>query len=104
MTVPISLVNDKVPRSSCTADGAQLEFFCDWPLRTRDALCVVFDNDAAPDIAYSVGGVNDSDGFTVTFDLAPPEDTTITIYRDSALERQNNYGQQPQFNAASVNA
>lgn len=104
MTVPISLVNDKVPRSSFTADGSQLAYFCDWPLRTLDALRVVFNDDDTPGIAYSVVGINDSDGFTVTFVRAPAEDTRITIYRSSVLERQNNYGQQPEFNANSVNS
>lgn len=104
MTVPISLVNDKVPRSAFAGDGTQQSFFCDWPLRRLDDLRVVFNDSTVPDIAYDVSGVNDSDGFTVVFRLPPSDGTRITVYREGALERQNNYGQQPEFSADSVNA
>lgn len=103
MTQPITLVNDIEPRSQFDADGVQVAFPCSWPTRTGDDLRILFDDGDTPEIVYSLTGINDDAGFTVTFQTPPPDGTRITVFRSGPLERQTNYGQQRRFSADVVN-
>lgn len=104
MTSPISLVNDIAPRSQYTADGSQTDFPNDWPVRSEADLRVIFGDNEAPGIAYTVAGIDDDGGCTVRFVTPPPAGTRITLFRQSPFERQTNYGQNKRFAAPAVNA
>ena len=104
MTSPIALVNDLNPRSQFTADGITRDFVCEWPIRSVSELVLLFGESAEPEQPWSVVGANDDAGFTIAFDLPPPDGTLITAYRQGRLERTANYGQETQFVASAVNA
>lgn len=104
MTVPITLVNDRSPRTQSTASGSNATFACDWPLRSLEHLRVEFNDGEIPEISYTITGLNNDAGFSLTFDEPPPADTRVTIYRVMPVERQVDYGQQRLFSAAAVNA
>jgi hypothetical protein len=95
MATPITTVPDVAPVSQFTADGVQRGFFINWQVRDTAHLYVLFgDEGSEATIAWSVvapGGVNDSTGFTVQFQTAPPAATKITIRRDMPIERTTAY-------------
>ena len=104
MAPPLSVVGDIDPRSQFTADGIQTTFVCAWVLRSLDELRLVIGEVDEVESVYSVTGVNDDAGFAIVFDQAPAEGTVITAYREGALARSANYGQETQFSARAVNA
>lgn len=104
MAPPLSVVGDIDPRSQFTADGIQTTFVCAWVLRSLDELRLIIGEADEVESVYSVTGVNDDAGFAIVFDQAPAEGTVITAYREGALARSANYGQETQFSARAVNA
>ena len=104
MTSPISNVGDFDPRSQFTADGITRTFVCEWPLRSLGELRLLLGDSDEVEVTYNVTGVNDDAGFSIVFDQAPADGTIITAYREGALARSSNYGQETGFSAAAVNA
>lgn len=103
MAVPITTINDAIPREQWTADGIRTDFFVPWPIRTLDDLKLTFGDGAIPDVPWSVVGVNDSAGFTIRFTLPPPDGTKITALRRQLLQRQQVLGSPDEFNATAYN-
>jgi len=95
-------VGDSRPLVQYTADGQQTEFTFPFPVLAAQDLIVVFDDGAAPG-GFSVTGVGDSAGGTVTFDSAPPADTRVTLYRDMAVARTTDFVEAGSFRASALN-
>lgn len=106
MASPITTINERPPRDQFTANGTQTTFSVDWPARRTADVVVEFNSGETPSIGYtfSPSALNDDAGFDVIFNSPPPAGTLVTVYRQGALERLTNYGQQKAFTAATVNA
>lgn len=104
MTVPITLVSDLEPRTTFACDGIEKVFPVGWPARTSSDLYIAYEDGTDPELEYSFTGLNNDEGFTITFVEAPADGRTLVVERRMAIDRTVEYGQQRRFNAATVNA
>jgi Pectate lyase superfamily protein/Collagen triple helix repeat (20 copies) len=97
MTVPAAIAS----RVSYLADGVQVAFA--FPFRVlvpADLLVLVNDVIALPG-SYTVEGIDESDGGTVTFLEAPAAGATVTLVRETARTQTLDYQENDSFPAAS---
>ncbi|MEX2618389.1 MAG: hypothetical protein WD767_20075 [Alphaproteobacteria bacterium] len=96
------IISDVRPRVQYVADGVQTVFPYPFPIIDQADLVVVFDDNEAAG-ANSVTGVGASSGGDVIFELPPPADTRVTIYRDMAFARETDFQEAGDFRAAVIN-
>jgi hypothetical protein len=90
------------PRVQYVANGSQTAFTYPFPVYAGADLAVWFGDGAAPG-SFSVSGVGQSAGGTVTFAAAPPSGTRITILRAMAVARGTDFQEGGEFRAAAIN-
>lgn len=95
-------VPDVVPRVQYIATGALTSFIYPFPIFAEPDLEVYLD-DALQSDGYSVAGVGASQGGTVTFDVAPSANTTLTLRRRLSISRQTDFQEAGEFRAKVIN-
>lgn len=100
--MPELVISDVRPRVQYTADGVQTVFPYPFPIIDQVDLVVVFNDDESPG-SNVVTGVGASNGGDVVFDVPPPVNTRITIYRDMAFARETDFQEAGDFRAAVIN-
>jgi hypothetical protein len=94
---------DIVPVVRYVANGAQTVFPYPFPIFASEDL-KIYKNGALSVSGFDITGEGETSGGLVTFDVAPPEDTIITILRDLPIERVSDYLEGGEFSAASINS
>jgi len=96
-------VGDTRPVVQYTADGVQTDFTFDFPI-LAEADLAVRDGTGADPGGYSVTGVGQSSGGTVSFASPPSADTRLTLYRDMPVARTGDFVEAGDFRASALNA
>ena len=96
------IISDVRPRVQYVADGVQTVFPYPFPIIDQADLVVVFDDNETAG-ANSVTGIGASSGGDVIFELPPPADTRVTMYRDMAFARETDFQEAGDFRAAVIN-
>lgn len=94
-------VTDITPRRQYTAAVAQEEFDYPFPIFAESDLVVDVDGIIRSD--YTVSGVGDDTGGTVTFDDPLDGGEVVTLWRDTTIERTTDYSTGGPFTAARIN-
>ena len=104
-------VNDLTPRSQLVSGAGTVTFSYNFLVTDQDDMIVEHTVDATGVTStlilttdYSVTGVNNATGGTVVLVVGAALDDIITISRDVAFQRPNDYPTQGDFAAATVNA
>jgi hypothetical protein len=99
MTVPI-----QDPIASYIANGVTAgPFTVPFRILVNDDLKVLYNGLLADSSTYVYAGLGDDEG-SVTFFTLPPAGTTVIVYRQVALERENDYQFNGDLRAVTVNA
>jgi hypothetical protein len=94
-------VNDLVPRTDYVASAAQEEFDFPWPILHADHLVVLVDGVVVD--TYTVAGVGDDEGGTITMDDPMVGGEEVVLYRATALERLSDIPTNNGMRSATVN-
>ncbi|MCM3378148.1 hypothetical protein M3654_24365, partial [Bacillus licheniformis] len=87
MTVPV-----QNPSISYVGNGATKAFaFPVAILESADLVVLVDDAEQNVGVQYTIDGIGESSGGTVTFASAPLAGSIITIYREISIERDTDY-------------
>ena len=89
-------------RVSLVGNGSQTVFTYPFELFREEDIEVYLDEDLQAD-GYTVSGVGNDSGGTVTFDVAPDVEVVITLVRNIVAERTTDYEQGGNFKASTVN-
>lgn len=100
----IDVVEDITPRRQYTAAAAQTEFDYPFPI-FADTDLKVYVGETLKTITthYTVSGVGDDDGGTVTFLTAMTGGEIVTLYRDTTIERVTDFQQNGPNRSAALN-
>ncbi len=98
LTVP-----DTQPVVQYLADGTQTAFTFPFPITAAGDLAVRDGSGADPG-GYSISGVGESDGGSVTFASPPPAGTRLTLYRDMPVARTGDFVAAGDLRASALNA
>lgn len=97
-------VTDTAPRVQYTAIAAQVAFTYDFPLFSDSDIVVDVDGVTKTlTTDYTVSGVGNDTGGTVTFGTAPGAGAIVTLYRDTAIERLTDFQQNGPFSSTTHN-
>lgn len=100
----IDTVSDIPPRVQYIASALQLTFDYPFPIFTNADLTVVVDGvTKVLTTDYSVSGATEDTGGTVTFGTVMTGGETVTIYRDTAVERTTDFSQNGAFSSSTFN-
>jgi hypothetical protein len=97
-------VSDVAPRIQYTAASSQTDF--DFPFAIFSDADLIVDVDGDPQALstnYSVSGVGDDTGGTVTFLVALTGGEIVTVYRQTEIERTADYQQNGPLSSSSIN-
>lgn len=103
-------VTEQTPLNAALANGVTTVFSYSFMLLLADDLTVKVTDPSGISttktlgVDYTVAGVGSASGGTVTFLVAPANGYTVTIYRDSGLERRTDYQNNGDLLAVTVNA
>ncbi len=84
------------------ADGIQTTYSYPFPIFASEDLTVTL-NGAPQASGFSISGAGNTSGGSVTFSIAPAEETIITLTRELTIERTSDYLEGGDFSAASIN-
>jgi len=96
-------VTQQVPYTSATANGITTAFNFEFELRDTDDLLVLVD-DVLQTTGYTVTGLNDPGGGTVTFSAAPDDGAVVEMKRQVVLERLTDFQEKGDLPASTLNA
>ncbi|HIE4197337.1 MULTISPECIES: right-handed parallel beta-helix repeat-containing protein [Burkholderia] len=100
MTVPV-----QNPSISYVGNGATKAFAFPFAiLESADLVVLVDDAEQNVGVQYTIDGIGESSGGTVTFASAPLAGSIITIYREISIERDTDYQDNGDLLADTVNA
>ena len=91
------------PRIQYTADGSLTTYEFPFAIFSASDLDVYFGENLQDTATYTVTGVGESDGGSVTFAVAPAADTTITIVRNLSIERTSDFQEGATLRAKVLN-
>lgn len=98
-------VSNQTPVNTFTANGATTVFnFTFQLLKSTDLLVHINDTTKTIGADYSVSGVGNQAGGSVTFTSAPANGATVMLVRATVLERQTDYQNNGDLRAATVNS
>src|SRR5688572_800008 len=98
----IDVVEDITPRRQYTAAAAQTEFDYPFPIFADTDLAVYVDETLKTITThYTVDGVSEDNGGTVTFLTPMTGGEIVTLYRDTAIERVTDFQQNGPNRAAA---
>jgi len=97
------MVPDTRPVVQYVADGTQTAFTFPFPVTAAGDL-VVRDGAGADPGGYSISGVGQADGGTVTFASPPAAGTRLTLYRAMPVARTGDFVEAGDFRASALNA
>jgi len=80
-----------VPRKQYIADGSSTAYEFPFAIFSTDDIEVYLDNIKQSSTLYTVTGVRDSSGGSITFNTAPTLNTIITIVRNLSIERTSDF-------------
>ena len=92
-----------IPRIQYTANGTLSTFTFPFAIFAEDNIEVYLDNTKQSDTTYSVSGVRDSEGGSVTFTTAPTSGTIVTIVRNLSIERTSDFQEGGALRADTLN-
>ena len=92
-----------IPRIQYTADGALTTYEFPFAIFSEDDIEVYLDSTKQASTAYTVTGVRDSDGGSITFTSAPTSGTIITIARNLSIERTSDFQEGGALRADTLN-
>ncbi len=107
MSVPLTLseVPNVTPYIQYVATSGQTAFDYPFPItQDSDLIVVVNGTTLNTDSGYSLSGQGDDTGGTLTFNSGQSAGTIITLYRDIAIERITQIGQNSGFSSTTFNA
>lgn len=90
------------PIARYLADGEQTVFSYPFPIFASEDLAVYLDG-ARQIAGFTVGDAGETGGGEVTFDLAPEEDTVVTLERLLPIERVTDFLEGGDFSAQAIN-
>lgn len=93
---------DVAPLVRVLANGTQTVFIYPFPIFASEDLAVYF-NGARQIAGFTIEDAGNSDGGTVTFEEAPPENTIVTLERRMSLERMSDFLEGGDFSAYAIN-
>ncbi len=91
-----------LPRVQYEASGSQTVFTFPFPIFAAGDLAVWFGDGDAP-TTHTISGVAQSAGGSVTFAMAPPAGTRITLLRAMPIARATDFQEAGEFRAAAIN-
>jgi len=91
------------PRIQYTADGSLTTYEFPFAIFSASDLDVYFGENLQDTAIYTVAGVGDSDGGSITFASAPAADTIITIVRNLSIERTSDFQEGATLRAKVLN-
>ncbi|MBP5160625.1 MAG: hypothetical protein ILP11_01045 [Alphaproteobacteria bacterium] len=91
------------PRIQYTADGSLTTYEFPFAIFSASDLDVYFGDSLQDTATYTIAGVGDSDGGSVTFAVAPAADTIITIVRNLSIERTSDFQEGATLRAKVLN-
>ena len=97
MTVPA-----QTPYNRYTANGATTVFAYTFRVENEEDLGV-FINDVATTTGFTVSGLGDNSGGSVTFTIPPNDQDEVFLVRDMPYNRENDYQKSGDFRADTVN-
>ena len=92
-----------IPRIQYTADGALTTYEFPFAIFSTEDIEVYLNNTKQDSAAYSVTGVRDSEGGSITFAVAPTSGTTVTIVRNLSIERTSDFQEGGALRADTLN-
>ncbi len=96
-------IHGVVPRIQYTANGTLATFTFPFAIFSTDDVEVYLNDTKQASTAYTVTGVRDSDGGSVTFTSAPANGTIITIVRNLSVERTSDFQEGGALRADTLN-
>lgn len=90
------------PRVQFTANGSQTVFTFPFPILAASEIAVWFGDGGAP-TSHVVTGVGETAGGNVTFAVAPPAGTRITVLRVMPIARSTDFQEAGEFRAIAIN-
>jgi hypothetical protein len=100
----IDNVEDITPRDQYTAAAAQVDFDYSFPIFDEDDIVVYIGEDRQVITTdYTVSGVGDDHGGTVTFLVPRTAGQIVTFYRDTVIERTTDFQQNGPNRSAALN-
>lgn len=91
------------PRVQYVADGSQAEFPFAFPISDADDVEVFVDRERR-EAAFTVVSQSDTPGGAIRFEQPPPPGATVTIRRQSAIQRRSAFQESGEFRAKVLNA
>lgn len=92
-----------IPRIQYTANGTLTKFDFPFAIFSSDDIDVYLGDTKQASTAYSVSGIQDSDGGSVTFSAAPADGTVVTIVRNLSIERTSDFQEGGALRADTLN-
>lgn len=96
-------INEVTPRVQYVANGLTTVFGFDFVIFDASNLSV-FINDAEVTTGFTIAGVNEEDGGSVTFSTAPEYGQKVTLKRSVPYKRENDYQEGAPIRASLLNA
>ena len=96
-------IHGVVPRKQYVADGTLATYEFPFAIFSADDIEVYLDDIKQSSATYSVSGVRESDGGSVTFTTAPTSGTVITIVRNLSIERTSDFQEGGALRADTLN-
>lgn len=92
-----------VPKKQYVADGTLTTFEFPFAIFNESDIEVYLNDTKQSNTTYTVSGVRDSDGGSITFTTAPTASTIITIMRHLSIERQSDFQEGGALRADTLN-
>ncbi|NVJ92520.1 MAG: hypothetical protein HWE34_12720 [Methylocystaceae bacterium] len=102
MMVESIVIGDVRPRIQALGDGTQTEFIYPFPIFKENDLEVYLD-ELRLTSGYIISGAGQSEGGSVTFDMAPMADVVVTLRRRLVIERLSDFAEGGAFHAHVIN-
>ena len=96
-------IHGVVPRIQYTANGSLTKFTFPFAIFSTDDIEVYLNDTKQASTAYTVTGVRDSDGGSVTFTSTPTNGTVVTIVRNLSIERTSDFQEGGALRADTLN-
>ncbi len=96
-------INGVVPRKQYVANGTLTTYEFPFAIFSEDDIEVYLDDIKQLSTTYTVAGVRESDGGSVTFTTAPTSGTIITIVRNLSIERTSDFQEGGALRADTLN-